>query len=221
MSTDCPGCGSWGTDLFHRILDENPSTTEGLQVHIKYSDPFIVKGFSDSLVARYSPRYTPFVMVENRVPAGTIQINTDLSVILPKAKTWIDELAAETAEIAPAVNFKLEGNKVKIYYGGKYQIDTDAEYSFGLYLMEDSLEYNQAGNTKRPYYHDNTIQATINGAWGIPLSVGRHTAGEIFVGEAETELLGYWKRDDLHLLGVVWKRDATGKMEVVNTVSAR
>lgn len=221
MSTDCPGCGSWGTDLFHKILEENPSNTEGLQVHIKYSDPFILKGFSDSLIKRYNPRYTPFVMVENRVPAGTIQVNTDFSVLLPKAKNWVEEIAAETAEIAPAVNFKLAGDKVKIYYGGKYQVDTDASYSFGLYLMEDHLEYNQAGNTKRPYYHDNTIRTAVDGAWGIPLPEGNHNAGEIFLGETETELIGYWKQENLHLLGVVWKRDASGKMEVVNTVSVR
>lgn len=221
MSTDCPGCGSWGTDLFHQILAENQGKTAGIQIHIKYSDPFILKGFSDSLVKRYSPRYTPFVMVENRVPSGTVQVSTDFSVLLPKAKGWVEDIVNETAEIAPAVNLKLEGDKVKIFYGGKYQVETDDEYSFGLYLMEDNLEYNQAGNPKRPYYHDNTIRTAINGAWGIPLNGGPHTVGEIFVGETEMELVGYWKRDDLHLLGVVWKRDEAGKMQVVNTVSVR
>jgi|GEM_PF-2425999 len=221
MSTDCSGCGSWGTELFHRILEENPTNTEGLQIHIKYSDPFILKGFSDSLTKRYSPRYTPFVMVENTVPSGTINVSTDFSVLLPRAKTWVEEIVAEQAEIAPAVNFKIEGNKVKIYYGGKYQVDTDDSYSFGLYLMEDSLEYNQAGNPKRPYYHYNTIRATVDGAWGIPLANGNHKAGEIFVGETEIDLIGYWKQADLHLLGVLWKRDESGKMQVVNTVSVR
>lgn len=221
MSTDCPGCGSWGTNIFHRILEEYPTTTEGLQIHIRYSDPWVIKDFSEPLLARYDPQFTPFVMVENRVPSGVGPIQADPEILIPRAGKWIDELVAEEPEIAPAVAFRLVGDKVKIYYGGQFQHDAEGEYSFGLYLMEDSLEYNQAGSIIQPYYHDNTIRTTINGAWGIELGAGIHTKGEIFVGETETDLIGYWKQEDLHLLGVIWKKDAEGKMQVVNTVHSR
>lgn len=218
MSTDCLGCGSWGSEMFHRILEENTNTTEGLQIHIRYTDPWIIKDFSDPLMERYAPQFTPFIMVENRVPSGVGPIQADPNILLPKAKLWIEELVAETPEIAPAVAFRIVGNKVKLYYGGQFQNDVQGEYSFGLYLMEDSLEYNQAGSIMRPYFHNNTVRTTINGAWGIELQTGVHSKGETFVGETETDLIGYWKTEDLHLLGVVWKKDAEGKMQVINTV---
>lgn len=218
MSTDCPGCGSWGTELFHSILDDNSKTTEGLQVHIRYSDPWVIQDFSEALLDRYQPQFTPFVMVENKVPSGVDPIQTEPDVLLPKAKMWVDELTMETPEIAPALAFRVEGSKVKVFYGGQFQADAEGEYSFGIYLMEDSLEYNQAGSTVRPYLHNNTIRSTVNGAWGLLVPNGVHSKGEIFVGETEIDLIGYWKTSNLHVLGVVWKKDAEGKMQVVNCI---
>ncbi|MDX5320278.1 MAG: Omp28-related outer membrane protein [Bacteroidota bacterium] len=221
MSNDCPGCGSWGTKTFHEILKDNPDKTEGLQIHIKYSDPWIIPGFSDSLVQRYKPLFTPFVMVENRVPSSTLQVTSDLSVILPRAKNWVEEISSEQAEIAPALSYRIKGDAMEIHYGGLFQKDGNGPYYFGLYLMEDHLEYNQAGSTVRPYYHNNTIRQAIGGAWGEQVADGSNKAGDVFVKQTSIPLTGYWKRSDLHLLGIVWKRDAQGKMQVVNCIHVR
>lgn len=221
MSTDCPGCGSWGTSTFHTILDENEGKTEGLQIHIKYADPWILPGFSDSMVARFNPRYTPFVMVENFVPAGAIQVNNDPAYVMPRAQKEIEEITSEPAEISPALAMEIKDGKVKIHYGGMYEEDTEDTYSFGIYLMEDGLEYNQAGSSVRPYYHKNTIREVLGGPWGTTIPGGNHMKGEYFIGELETDLVGYWNQKNLHVLGVVWKKDHYGKYQVVNTIHAR
>ena len=221
MSNDCPGCGSWGTSLFHSILDAHPDKTLPFQIHIKYSDPWILPGVSDSLVKRFNPRYTPFVMVENRVTTGTVQVVSDPSVVLPKAAQWIDEVVSEKPDLAPALDWQIEGDRLRVFYGGKFLKDVTGEYHVGIYVMEDSLEYNQIGNPKRPYFHYNTIRASLGNIWGFDVEGSSHLSGDYFIGETETEAKGYWKREDLHVMAIVWKRDEKGLMQFVNAIHRR
>ncbi len=218
MSTDCPGCGSWGTDLFHDLLRENSGKVVPMQVHIKYSDPFIVPGFSDSLTKRYLPNYTPFNMVEDYAVTNRYQVSSNLEEAKQKAAVKVNEIVSQASEVSPALNWKFLAEELEIQYGVRFEQASDAEYSFGIYVVEDSLEWNQAGNPKRPYYHDNTIRAVASGAYGVPLNDAPVQAGQIKLGKVKTPLIGYWKKADLFLLGVVWKRENGGKVTVANTL---
>lgn len=219
MSTDCPGCGSWGTDLFHDLLEENKGKVVPMQVHIKYSDPFIVPGLSDSLTKLYYPNYTPFNMIEDYPVTNRFQVNYNLEDAKQKAAVKIDDIISKAHEVSPALNWKLHYSEIEIHYGVRFEQNSDAQYSFGIYVVEDSLEWNQAGNTKRPYYHDNTIRAAVAGAFGPSLNSEPVKAGQTKLGILKTPLIGYWKKEDLHLLGVVWKLDKSGKRSIVNAIS--
>jgi len=221
MSNDCPGCGSWGTKLFHEILDENAGKVNPLQVHIKYSDPWIIAGLSDSLVDRFGPNYTPFNMLENISLTGRIQVNSNFEQVKANAKQEIDERYAQAPEVSPAINFNVHYDRFEIHYGARFEQEVEGDYYLGLYLVEDSLEWNQAGSSVRPYIHDNTIRGFAESPWGPQLISGKANAGKVIVGKASIDREQFWKTDDLYLLGIVWKRNALGKMEVVNSVVYR
>ncbi len=221
MSNDCSGCGSWGTKLFHDILHENKGKVNPMQVHIKYTDPWIIPGFADSMVARYSPNYTPFNMIENLPLTGRFQVNADPEAAKAAAAKEIANLVADNPEVSPALNYRILGDKIEIHYGARFESQLEGEYRMGLYVVEDDLEWNQYGSSVRPYYHDNTIRAAAGGAYGPQLLNGSAPEGHVVLGKISTEKIGWWKEDDLYLLGVVWKRDEQGRMQIVNSVVFR
>lgn len=219
MSTDCPGCGSWGTNMFHELLAENEAKVEPMQVHIKYSDPFIVPGFSDSLAAHYSPNYTPFNMIQNYSVTNRFQVNYDFEDAKAKAKVKVDEIISEPAEVAPALNYKFHYDKIEIHYGAEFLKASNESYYFGIYVVENNLEWPQAGQSKSPYFHDNTIRTVAEGAFGVSLNENPVKVGDVKTGKVFTPLYGFWKKEDIYLLGVIWKRGSNGKMEIVNAMT--
>ncbi|MBI1221248.1 MAG: Omp28-related outer membrane protein [Bacteroidetes bacterium] len=219
-STDCTACGVWGTEFFNNILNENASKAEGLIIHVEGTDPWIISDLKDSALSCFQPKYIPYIMIEDEVPAGRDYPVIDPNIILPRAKTWIENISSEVPEIAPALVLEIAEGKARIHYGGEYLKDCEGEYYFGLYLLEDHLEANQAGSKMQPYYHNNVVRQAIGGPWGIEIPSGDHEAADIFLGQVESDLIASWKVKDLHLLGVIWKKDEDGKMEVVNTIRA-
>lgn len=204
-STGCPGCGSWGSPTFETIAKQYPNDVIPLAVHIKYGDPMITD-ISEAIANNRSGQYyTPQIWVNN---TNIMVLNIgriDGTQSVEKAVNTITTSSSSEAEVkmGSAALMNKEETKMQIKAGimNKGSLDQGAEYFLASYILEDKIIWKQASSTS-DHEHNYVIRACTEGNFGEAVSF---TDGK-FESLHTLDLTDYWKKDELTVLTVLWKK---------------
>jgi hypothetical protein len=204
-STGCPGCGSWGSPTFEGLASQYPDDVIPLAVHIKYGDPMITAISEAMANNRTGQYYTPQIWVNN---TNIMVLNTgriDGGASIDKAGTTITTSSSSeaSAEIGNAYVMNKDQTKMQIKAGilAKGTLDTSAEYYLGSYILENKIIWKQASSTD-DHEHNYVIRSCTQDHFGEPV----HFTNNKFESLKTMELTDYWKKDELYVLTIIWKK---------------
>jgi hypothetical protein len=204
-STGCPGCGSWGSPTFETIAKQYPDDVIPLAVHIKYGDPMIT-AISEAIASnRTGQFYTPQIWVNstNIMVLNTGRINSAESI--KKAQNTITNSSNSNAKakIGNAYAISVDESKMQIKAGfiATAELDKGAEYYLGSYILENKILWKQASSTD-DHEHNYVIRSCTEGNFGelVTLEDGK------FESLKTMDLTDYWKKNELYVLTVLWKK---------------
>ena len=81
--------------------------------------------------------------------------------------TMREEYAAiikEEQQVKVGASYKVEGNKIKIYYGAQATNGSTDEFYFSAYVMENGVVADQTSGDNT---HNHVIRAATEGAFGV------------------------------------------------------
>jgi|GEM_PF-613613 len=204
-STGCPGCGSWGSPTFESLAMQLPNDVIPLAVHIKYGDPMITD-ISEAIARnRTGQFYTPQIWVNN---TNIMVLNTgriDGTASVSKAKDVITTSSNSDAEvkIGSAAVISKDEKKIQIKAGiiNKGNLDESSEWYLATYILEDKIIWKQASSSS-DHEHNYVIRACTEGNFGEAVQFTNNQ----FESLTTLDLTDYWKKDELRVLTVLWKK---------------
>lgn len=98
---------------------------------------------------------------------------------------------------------------------------TDNDYLLMVLVTEDSIINWQKDYSKNPqeaqdiedYVHRHVLRGSINGGWGVPVTFTGGTSKRTFCSSIAPD----WKREQLHLVAVLYKEDTKEVVQVIES----
>lgn len=206
----CPPCGSVGKPTMEALIDKYPDVVIPVELH------------------NASPgRVDPMAIPEQQTVAGALGLpgfpygsidrmmfnDGTNNVIFLYPTTWDGVIAQLNTGAAPVVDVQLfySVNRstrklsatIEANFLQSYTPAANGELRFNVYVLENNIIYNQAGNIQN-FSHQNVCSVMLGGAWGtsgiIPSSVN---AGSSYTTTYEVTLNSAWNLDNLHFVGLV------------------
>ncbi len=212
-SIHCGGCGRFGIPVSNQVAEEMGDSILMLPTHFKYQDVFInhsTLAIEKALVVTY---HSPQLWVNKKEHTyDIINYSHDNAADYLKA-----ELRKELNTVAGAyvgLNYQLKDNgRVDVKLAVENAGNTEAEYFYEVYGMEDSLNEVQAGNTPYRRDHDRVNRGGKFGEMGKLHAFGPN--------EKITEAFEYvpclgCTVENLYFYVIVWKSLGNGRYEYVN-----
>ncbi len=205
-STGCPGCGSWGAPVFDMFSAEFKSDIVPIAVHIKYGDPMITPESEAIGNNRTGSRYTPQIWVDSKnamVLSGT-SINGS-GTITNIRKQLNDKIATEPS-VALGVSQLIDNDKLLVRFKSQTLKKLEGEYYHSVLILENDLIHQQNDAAYNPFIHHHVIRTSSNGAFGRQYEMSLLSEGQTFEEELSFDIDPSWNKDNLYVVGLVWKK---------------
>lgn len=204
----CPPCGSWGRDAFDQMLADHGAKVVGIASHGSNSQPDVMTNtYSDAFKNNFTITGWPNFWVGNVQKGTSSNITNDLNTIfgMPIVANGI-------------IQFSIADGKITVKAGVKFFADASGEYFLGVYVLEDGIDgsnnaptaYNQKGDESTDYTHDHVLRTgAVTSVWGEKIVDGSATNGETMMKEYTIDVDADWVADNLHVIGVIWKKNGS------------
>lgn len=212
-SIHCGGCGRFGIPVSNKVADEMGDSIFMLPTHFKYNDVFInnsTLAIEKALVVTY---HSPQLWVNKKEHTYDI-INFSHEKAADYLKVELRKELNNDAGLHFGLNYKLKDNgRVDVAVAIENANDTEAEYYYEVYGMEDGLNEVQAGND--PYRKDHD-RVNRGGQFGDMGKMHNFTANEKVVERFEYIPCLGCTAENLYFAVVAWKDLGNGRFEYVN-----
>lgn len=199
----CPLCGGWGWN-FHKQLIDRYEGREVLNWAIHYSGGLMNQAAVD-ISSNFGGSGQPIFYVEgtdinatpNNIPAKLAETDAVIDYTLnqsPFAGIGIDAvLSSQTKRLD--VRAKVEF--LEAVEGGDYYL--------GLYLVEDSVVFNQSGQGSMAMHRYLLRRSLFNDTWGKSLKKGAVAKGTTFDADTDLENISA-PRSNLYVAAIIWNK---------------
>ncbi len=209
-ATWCPPCGGWSWDLYHDMIEDNEDNAVLITAH--HSGDLVnpvAQDFSENLEAPYQPYIYFNNEDQNATSSNTASVRTAVQ----------DKVTAASQE-SPVANagmdLVLNGDELQVQTKTKFFQDADGEYYLGVYIIEDLVINFQANQGPNAVHEKILRDAVSSGSFGELLENGSITAGTEFDHSFTKTLDANWKKEDLEIVAVIWKKE-NDLFQVVNS----
>lgn len=147
-----------------------------------------------------------------------VGVNRDIQTNVDRIK----KAAEKTLALLPIVNSFVQKNftdtGITVEVTSKFHNSGTGDFYLAVYILEDGIVHpqlirNPAGDDtiKKDMIHNHVLRTSIGPTFGTPLISGivekNHTIKKVM----SKKLIADWKRENLHIAIVIWKRDSNGK----------
>jgi hypothetical protein len=210
-ATWCPHCGNWGWTLYNGLIEDNKDKAVLIAAH--FDDNLTIPA-SAEITQNFGGFYQP-VFYWNEVNQNASSGN------IANTRTSIKNLVDAAYEASPIAN----AGFAPIYQDGAIQVKSkvkffkaaEGEFYLGIYLLEDKVQANQAGQTGIASHRFVMRECFTQSTWGTLIKNGSINAGTEFnldfalpIGDPD----GY----NYEVAGIIWKKEGS-KYKVVNVWS--
>jgi len=195
-ATWCGPCGGWGWNRFEDIYED-----EILAPHIA-----IEMHTSGTLRADDAQEISEHLDYHSGIPS--FYVNTEYFSGLTAIKNTINSTGETPAAINAAFTVDpIDANKIQINLKTKVFEPVDGDFYLGVYLLEKGVQAQQSGhNDPNPVHKAVFREALSNNIMGDLMSSGTVQAGEEFDHTIHYIIDTEYKRDDLQIFLILWKK---------------
>lgn len=209
--TTCPNCPSMMGKL-DILAGEIPETFEVVAVHFSTGGDPMYSGFGDQIGDHFGINAAPSLVMGFRESLG----NVSAAVV----KSYVQKHNEEyPADAGIKFNTAFEGSTLNVEMSMKANVE--AEYSYGLILVENGLKYPQMGTNDPDFTHNHVMRDWIrneNGNVAIRgVDAGKMVSGEERVINYSFDIDSDWNKDNLQVVGFVCNKNEEGEYVVINT----
>jgi hypothetical protein len=215
----CPPCGSYGGPTFDSALSQEGIILTGIKVYGSSNNTSLNAAVSDGWANGFNVTAIPSVYVNNTKTSITTSIGSNYNSIVQKANAFV----SDSVRAAIALKKTLLGDsvmevktKVKFYVTDS----SNANYTLGVYLMEDDVIANQSTNSGSDpdYVHRNLLRIGNASTYlGTPINSSADiVADQEFDAVFNLPLNPNWNTANLKVIAVIWQ-NGTGTPKVINS----
>lgn len=207
-ATWCPYCGTWGWDFFN-ALETNVSDNAVL-VAAHFGGSMLENPVSLAWVNNLGGSSQPRFFVDNALQ----NVNSgNQSAALAEIKDKVEANAAEQPVANVGMQTSWSGGDLSLQTKTKFFQSAEGAYYLGIYLVEDKVLANQAGQSGQ-VEHSRILRGSVTGAtFGDLLAEGNIAAGTEFDKTYSIDPDAY-EVDHLDLVGVIWKKEGNAYLAV-------
>ena len=208
--TRCPPCGSWGWT----IMDDLMSYGKDRSIFIStYSQNFVAEGFITTTATEMDKKwgisgYPTFVVNGSpKLSRSSQGVNTAAEKQMSQDAMDAHKNAIVVANVG--INKTISGNTLNIKTSTQFFANVSGEYKLALYVVEDKAMWKQSGHPQgtNPIPHHYVLRNSVSGTWGETVSSGDVVDGKFFDKDYTFELNETWNKDNIYVVGVIWKVD--------------
>ncbi len=211
-ATWCPNCGTWGWSLFLGLIEDNDDNALVIASHFSgdLQNPTAI-----ALIDNFNSSSQPRFLLGN-TDQGVSNSNWS------SKRTAIAADVAAAAAMSPVANAGLtvilnNDNVLEITTKTMFFQEATGEYNIAAYIIENDVIATQASIGSMAE-HKNILRASASAdAFGELLSNGTIAAGTAFDQNFTIPVNSDWVVENLEVALVIWKKDANGDWEFVNT----
>ena len=198
-ATWCPNCGTWGWTFMENMIDEIDDKAIVIGAH--YSGDLgesVSQDWTSNFNVNGQPRF-----VLNNIDLGINSSNHTSKVM--EVMNNIDNFAEQT----PVANVGLEAvytasNEMVVFTNTKFFQDASGRYTLALYVLEDEVIANQAGQGSMTV-HPKVMRMAIGDSFGEEIVNGNAAAGMEVAGQYTMAIDPEWDLGNISVLGVIWQ----------------
>lgn len=207
-ATWCPYCGGWGWDFFD-ALKTNVSD-KAVLVAAHFGGSALENPVSLAWVNNLGGSSQPRFFVDNELQSVNSGNQASALVVI---KDKVDANAAGQPVANVGMQTSWSGSDLSVQAKTKFFQDAEGAYYLGIYLVEDGVLANQAGQSGQ-IEHSRILRGSVTAAvFGDMLAEGSIAAGTEF-DKAYTVNPAAYVVDNLDLVGVVWKKEGNTYLAV-------
>ncbi|MBO6515534.1 MAG: hypothetical protein JJ975_03195 [Bacteroidia bacterium] len=212
-SIHCGGCGRFGIPVSELVAEEMRDSILMLPTHFKYNDVFInnsTLAIEKGLVKTY---HSPQLWVNTEEYTYSI-IGMDHNSAADYLKNKLREELNNDPGAYVGLTYKMKDNgRLDVKVAVENANDTEAEYYYEVYGMQDSLNEVQAGNN--PYRRDHH-RVNRGGKYGEMGRMHAFEGNERIEDHFEYVPCQGCEAEKLYFYVIVWKSVGNGRFEYVN-----
>ncbi|MFM9007668.1 MAG: Omp28-related outer membrane protein [Bacteroidota bacterium] len=220
--TWCPPCGSSGGPGFDSSLSIEGSKITAMKVYGSSSPSSMNSPISNGIATAYSVSGVPDFWVNNSElnPGGGVYSSaaSNFNWVNNKANAF----ATEPVVAGVALSKSFVGDSMKVNTRVKFFQEQAAnqDYNLAVYIVEDNIISNQSTNTGSVanYRHRNLLRVGNASVYtGVSINANAAIAvDQVFDKTFTLPVASTWNRNNLKVIGVIWKKGTT-PAKVVNT----
>lgn len=214
-ATWCPHCGNWGWTFMENLIEDNADKAIIISAGAS-GDLQTPEG--SALASNFNASGQP-VFILNNSNIGATSGNAS------SKRTEVRNQVNANFEMSPVVNTGIAarmpsagGNELVINTKTRFFQDTEGDYYLSVYVMEDDVEANQAGNVT-DNMHPRVIRQSLNGNFGESIANGTVSAGMEVLKEYSLTINPDWDTNNLRIMAMMWRKNGTA-YEFVNGYDA-
>jgi hypothetical protein len=202
-ATWCPYCGGWGWDFFDAL--ETNVSDKAVLVAAHFGGSTLENPVSLAWVNNLGGSSQPRFYVDNEMQSVNSGNQATALVVI---KDKVDANAAKQPVANVGMQTSWSGADLSVQAKAKFFQSAEGAYYLGIYLVEDKVLANQAGQSGQ-VEHSRILRGSVTSAeFGDLLAEGSIAAGTEF-DKAYTVDLAAYVVDNLDLVGVIWKKEGS------------
>lgn len=207
-ATWCPYCGTWGWDFFNALETNVSDKAVLVAAHFGGSslENVVSLAWVDNLGGSSQPRF----FVDNEMQSVNSG-NQGTALVVIKDKVSANAAKQPVANVGMQTSWS--GSDLSVQTKAKFFQSAEGAYYLGIYLVEDKVLANQAGQSGQ-VEHSRILRGSVTGTeFGELLAEGNIAAGTEF-DKAYSLDPAVYEIDNLDLVGVIWKKEGSKYLAV-------
>ncbi len=217
--TWCPPCGAYGKPAKEQIKAQVGSKSTIISCQVG-NDP-MKNADADALMAKFNPSGVPAMYIGSNDATIVAMIGGSTSTGTT-AIGHVNTQSALPAKVNAVLSIKETDGLINVTANGKFFNDLTGEYFIAGYLLEDKLNYAQTSDgSVEKNIHYNVMRAKFGlDAFGESIKVDPKK-DETFTKTLNFFAQSTYVKENLSVVVVIWRKDATGKYTISNSNSIR
>lgn len=210
--------GLWLNQLLEEVEADFGDKIVRLNIYTDIKDPFY-KASLNFLYPQFEGMETPSLFIgQELLFKGEL---TNLENLRTEISTAINSQLLNEPLISTDSRLVIKGNTNDIYFGCRYFKNVVGDFSVSVFLLEDKIKHIQAGSNNPLYEHNFVVREQITDVFGDAMGNGAIDSGFAYHSSYSVPFNGAYKKENLYLLTLVWRKIALNTYELINICAAK
>ena len=199
-ATWCPFCGTWGWDMMEALIEDNEDNAIILGAHFSGD---LTSSTASEMLSNFGGSGQPRFFI-GRTDQGVSSSNWTAK--RADIENQVNSIASGSPIANTGIAAELAGTTLDVQVRTEFFEDANGEYYLSVYLKEDNVINNQAGNSPNASHPDVIRGAVSSTTFGNLINSGNVTAGQTFAEIFQVDINDGWDEDNLALVAIIWEK---------------